>query len=53
MIKFVYMEMTIGGKKSMSLRVRIYSDFVCPIGESQLKEAVKGKDVEIDGCLLN
>lgn len=35
----------------MTLKIRVYSDFVCPfcyIGDSQLKEAIKGKDVELE-----
>lgn len=35
----------------MTLKIRVYSDFVCPfcyIGDSQLKEALKGKDVEVE-----
>lgn len=35
----------------MSLKVRVYSDFVCPfcfIGDSQLKQALEGKDIEVE-----
>ncbi len=35
----------------MSLKIRVYSDFVCPfcyIGEKPLMEAIQGKDVEIE-----
>jgi len=35
----------------MTLKIRIYSDFVCPfcyIGDAQLKEALNGKDIEVE-----
>ncbi|WP_044748626.1 DsbA family oxidoreductase [Bacillus alveayuensis] len=35
----------------MSLKIRVYSDFVCPfcyIGEKPLMEAIEGKDVELE-----
>lgn len=35
----------------MSVKIKVYSDYVCPfcfIGEAPLKEAIKGKDVEVE-----